>query len=431
MFEDLLQQKDIYGRTSFELAFEAMPEHDLFEPFKMPKNCSLNDIFSSTCKTNFSVLLSPHEYVILYLSQHFHSHKNFSFINVTDLLITSIKKSRIYPILTLKAYASDEFQTAVTNPVLSSMISESPIPFLAEHILNIYSSSFCNGGRSPLHKVVQNERNRQWEFASYSFMDGLFVNYSIIYLDNCYDEDGYNLLHRSIIGGHPKAVRYLLENGMNILQKTKANQSALTLSILLAPYTRNGSIPSYYTNYSRFHSYKLVNQTETADILFDHNGTVNFDGITSILLMHLGNLQFNRTKLKQVICPYNSDDLGLIHIASAKGMLSFIKSSKDLFGDEILKCRNKYEVIPIYLAYIYRQTNVVQWLEKMNCAFQRPDNTSEIIIVYNLVENYELSFLYDRKCFTHFGQAFKQLTRNQIFKCTGKDLRLPIFFKIR
>ncbi|XP_063446984.1 protein TANC2-like [Mytilus trossulus] len=48
MFGDLLQQKDIYGKTTFELAFEAMSEHDLFEPFKMPNNCSLNDIFSSS-----------------------------------------------------------------------------------------------------------------------------------------------------------------------------------------------------------------------------------------------------------------------------------------------------------------------------------------------------------------------------------------------
>ncbi|CAG2247303.1 unnamed protein product [Mytilus edulis] len=267
LFEELIQQKDIYGRTSFESAFVAMPEHNLFEPFKMPDNCSLNELFSSYCKTNFSILLSPHEYVIFYLSRYFHSKRDFSHVNVTDLLITSIKKSRIYPILTLKAYASEEFRSAVSNPVLSSMISESPTPFLAEHMLDIYSSLFCNGSESPLHKVIENERNRQWTFTSYSFLDRLFVRFSSIYLDNCYDKEGYNLLHRSVIGGHPKAVKYLLENGMNVLQKSKANQSALILSIMLAPYTRNGSIPSYYTNHSKSHSYKLVNESETADIL--------------------------------------------------------------------------------------------------------------------------------------------------------------------
>ncbi|CAC5393572.1 unnamed protein product [Mytilus coruscus] len=310
------------------------------------------------------------------------------------------------------------------------MISESPTPFLAEHMLDIYSSSFCNGGNSPLHIVVQNERKRQWTFPSYSFLGRLFVKFSSIYLDNCYDKDGYNLLHKSVIGGHPKAVKYLLENGMNVLQNTKTNQSALTLSILLAPYTRNGSIPSYYyTNHSKFHSYKLVNQTETADILFDHNGTISFDDIASILLMHLEKLQFNRTKLKLAICPYPFDDFGLMHIASAKGMVSFMKSSKELFGDDILRCRDMYGVTPIYLAYIYRQTNIVQWLEKMNCTFHRPNRASETILIYNLIENYELSLPYKWRCFTNFGQGFKELRRNQILKCTGQDLRLHSTFQ--
>ncbi|VDH96728.1 Hypothetical predicted protein [Mytilus galloprovincialis] len=429
IFDDLLQQKDFDERTSFETAFEDMPEHNLFEPFKMPNNCSLNDMFSSSCKTNLSILLSPHEYVILYLAQYFHSQNEFSHVNITHLLITSIKKSRIYPILTLKVYASDEFRTAISNPVLSSMISESPTPFLAEHMLDIYSSLFCNGSESPLHKIVQNERNRQWRFSSYTFLDRLFVKFSSIYLDNCYDKDGYNLLHRSVIGGHPTAVKYLLEKGMNVLQKSKANQSALTLSILFAPYTRNGSIPSYYTNSSRFHSYKLVYQTETADILFDHSGTVNFDDIASILLMHLVNVQFNRNSVQIVICSYHIGELGLIHIASAKGMLSFLKSSKELFGDEILKCQNKYGVTPLYLADMYRQTNIVQWLEKMNCAFYHPDKASEVMIIFNLLDNYETHLLYDRRCFANYEQAYKALIRNQIFKCIGKDVRLPIMFQ--
>ncbi|XP_052070269.1 uncharacterized protein LOC127709026 isoform X2 [Mytilus californianus] len=78
---------------------------------------------------------------------------------------------------------------------------------------------------------------------------------------------------------------------------------------------------------------------------------------------------------------------------------------------------------------MYRQTNIVQWLENMNCAFHRPNTASETILIYNLIENYELSLPYIWRCFTNFGQGFKELRRNQILKCTGQDLRLHSTFK--
>lgn len=65
----------------------------------------------------------------------------------------------------------------------------------------------------------------------------------------------------------------------------------------------------------------------------------------------------------------------------------------------------------------------------MNCTLNRPDRASDFMIMYNLIENYELPLIYEWRCFTHFGQDFKALRRNQILKCIGKDLRLPTMFQ--
>jgi hypothetical protein len=47
--------------------------------------------------------------IVSYLNEH----GGFSEYNITDMLLTTIRKSRVYPIVILKSYASDVYNNAI------------------------------------------------------------------------------------------------------------------------------------------------------------------------------------------------------------------------------------------------------------------------------------------------------------------------------
>jgi hypothetical protein len=60
---------------------------------------------------------------------------------------------------------------------------------------------------------------------------------------------------------------------------------------------------------------------------------------------------------------WGEKELGLIHLAAANGLLTFLKESRSLFGSNILKCYDYNNITPLYLAQIYNQTIVMQWIQ--------------------------------------------------------------------
>lgn len=82
----LLNQRNQNNRTPLEAAFDSLPRRKSFEAVRIPDNCSWTDGFFVNCKSNFSVLLSPHEYFIFIVFQYYHIQKNFSEINLVALL---------------------------------------------------------------------------------------------------------------------------------------------------------------------------------------------------------------------------------------------------------------------------------------------------------------------------------------------------------
>jgi hypothetical protein len=63
------------------------------------------------------------------------------------------------------------------------------------------------------------------------------------------------------------------------------------------------------------------------------------------------------------LCKLGEKKLGLIILAAAKGLITFLKQSRSLFGSNILNCHDYNNITPLYLAQIYNQTIVIQWMK--------------------------------------------------------------------
>ncbi|CAG2229762.1 unnamed protein product [Mytilus edulis] len=345
----LLNQRNQNNRTPLEVAFDSLPRRKSFEAIKIPENCSLSDVFFVKCKANFSVLLSPHEYFILTVFQYFYKKENVAEIKISELLEISIRKSRIYPILNImKVYAEREFQYTLERSVKIPMVlSESNSPYITELLLNAENALRCDGQRSALHEIVHNDRNIQWTFHSLSFLHPIFRKYSAKFLDECFDDRGYNLLHRSIIGAHLNTILYFINQGMNIWQPSKNNQTCLEISIFNSPYTDNGDIPTNYTRGSRFHSIQYVSSGDNKGVRVDSSRLISFDETASFLLDKMTQTDENKRKfIRNQLCDSKNIHFGLIHFAAAKGLFKFLKSTRGIYGLDYLRCEDKFGVTP-------------------------------------------------------------------------------------
>ncbi|XP_063397251.1 uncharacterized protein LOC134681538 [Mytilus trossulus] len=281
----LLYCKDKRGYTPLKAAFDALTPRQSFESLKIPLNCSLNELFSTPCKANLSVFLLPHEYFIFTVSKYLSSSNYFTPFNVKDYLILAINKSRIYPVLVLKSYAPKEFNDIVsTSTEIPSLLAKSDIQIIAEHIFNADNSLRCNKSESPLHQLVLNAMNGHDISPLNSFLINVFKKFSSSYLDQCYDKDGYNLLHRAAMGGNIGTMKLMLKRGMNVSRLSKNGRSVLELCIYSSPFLKNGRVPSYYVSGPRFHVLEYVFQSETLNISFDRTHTIDFDTTSDLLV---------------------------------------------------------------------------------------------------------------------------------------------------
>ncbi|XP_052074097.1 uncharacterized protein LOC127711981 [Mytilus californianus] len=414
----MLYCKDKRGYTPLKAAFDSLTPRQAFESLKMPLNCSLNELFSTTCKANLSVILLPHEYFIFTVSKYLSSSNYFTPLNVKDYLTLAINKSRIYPILILKSYTPNEFNAIVsTSTEIPTLLAKSDIQIIVEHIFNVDNSLRCNKSESPLHQLVLNAMNGQDILPLTSFLIHLFKKFSSRYLDQCYDKDGYNLLHRATMGGNIGTVKLMLKKGMNVSCLSKNGRSVLELCIYSSPFLKNGHVPSYYVSGPRFHVLEYVFQSETFNISFDRTQTIDFD-TTSDLLLNKTAESLMKNKLQKDIC--DRKNIGLLHVAAAKGLLKFIKRVHSIFGTQSIRCRDRFNVSSYYLALIYGQTDIVRWIKTLQMKYKPPAQIVQNILIYNLISNYLTLSRYDWTCFQDYNFKYRALLRNQAVKCISR-----------
>jgi hypothetical protein len=74
-----------------------------------------------------------------------------------------------------------------------------------------------------------------FENQNWVFLDKYLLEFPAQKLDVCFDSDGYNLLHRAIMGGNIIATQYLVNKGMNTSKTSLSGLSPLYISVTKAP----------------------------------------------------------------------------------------------------------------------------------------------------------------------------------------------------
>ncbi|XP_076093420.1 uncharacterized protein LOC143064441, partial [Mytilus galloprovincialis] len=323
----LLTQKDQCENTPVDEIFQTMEKRSFFDPILIPSGCEIKDVFYTKCQTKFEYILTNHEMCLLKTLWYLHQKDGFSKFNATKLLSIAIRKSRIYPILMLKVYAEEQFQHIVqNNPPFLHFITEYDGPDIAEFFLTRDNSLKCDGSFSPLHEIVMNERNTHSMHYNHKFLTQYLKDYSCKILDKCFDKDGYNLLHRAVMGGNLLGTQFLVKKGMNVIHVSRHEKSALEISIIKAPFLENDAVPLRYSKSFPFQVLQYISENRTDKTIIDFDITLQYDQTAIFLLENVYTSRpSRRQKIAKLLCKPNKSHLSLVHLAAAKGFIGFLK----------------------------------------------------------------------------------------------------------
>ena len=303
-------------------------------------------IFTSQCSKNITDLLSPHEMCILVLLQYCFSKDsmNTCAFNFERLFDISVKKSRLYPVLMLRIYAKVNIdEILASSSRFNEMLKFYKGPYLLDLFIHEKNCIECNNGKpSPMHEIIWNDRNIHRNID----IIGLLLKFKASFLDQCFDKDGYNVLHRAAMGGNVNALKILFVIGVDIFKKSLKNETALDIVIEHSPYLMEGQAPFYYFKQEHSQVLRYHRENKREDIRVQEIPMIDFDESSVLILDKMFNRADGRkiNILKHRLCPEKVKSLGLLHVSAAKGFKVFLKKCRTLFGFEVLKCSNVHNI---------------------------------------------------------------------------------------
>lgn len=149
-------------------------------------------------------------------------------------------------------------------------------------------------------------------------------------IDECFDEEGYNVLQRAAQGANLPAIQKFLSFGANPFLETANGFSPLWLSVLYAVK---------YRPFLNFERPCILTALEVELVSLSASSLLNHILENGIL---------------EVGCDATRSDLTLYHIAASRGMWQFVAhllSSNKVTGIDV-NCPNKDGITPLYLATI-------------------------------------------------------------------------------
>ncbi|VDI10523.1 Hypothetical predicted protein [Mytilus galloprovincialis] len=102
-----------------------------------------------------------------------------------------------------------------------------------------------------------NDRNTQSMYYNHDILNKYLKDSSSTMLDRCFDKDGYNLLHRAVIGGNLLGTQFLVNKGMKLSHVSHHGQSALQILLSKAPFLENGVMICHIEKDHHFRYYNL------------------------------------------------------------------------------------------------------------------------------------------------------------------------------
>ena len=194
-------------------------------------------------------------------------------------------------------------------------------------------------------------------------------------IDECFDAEGFNALHRAAQGANLIAIHKYLSLGSNALLKNSNGFSSLWLSVLYAVKYRpflSLHVPSALT------ALEVEVASWSAFALLDH--------ILKYSTLNIG-------------CDRRQSDLTLYHIAASRGMWTFVErllSDKKVLDIDV-NCPNKDGITPMYLAKFFGGDScewdspwckVVDVIQQFNGSLHYPTLESEYFLISTIEKRF-------------------------------------------
>ena len=262
--------------------------------------------------------------------------------------------------------------------------------------------------------------------------------------DECYDKEGYLPIHRAVQGGNIDAIQWFLDLGVDIWRKTKSGWTALDLAIYLLVPKRFGTSDLKLEQYSKLNSFYTILHLHHSSLYKRYCNNARLTDFRKCVIIRnirekvfeilfekaFKTNSFERSPILQSWCKKDSTELSALHIAASLGMemLSDIHMKLQSISHKYpLKCYNKHNIEPMYLAFLYNSVEAHRTLqeiflqknifEKLTTEYpanlKYPDREAEYHLIYN--------YLYktpDEELLSKFDVA-------GLFECKGINDFLP------
>lgn len=188
-------------------------------------------------------------------------------------------------------------------------------------------------GEAVLHAIVQDEKRTFWTSPYFDFSKFKVLTKS---LELCVDDNGYNFLQRSVIGGNVFAFHNLTNLGMSCSVKTRDGKNLLQLLVDSAPCFEE-------ENYKREFVVSLVYKNSKVQNTWIENtfSAESYKAIASYLARNTTLL--TDMKLHEV-CNNASETESFSHKVAGKGLTDVLAVMENHFGSKAVDCVNKYNV---------------------------------------------------------------------------------------
>ncbi|XP_048739417.2 uncharacterized protein LOC125653822 isoform X1 [Ostrea edulis] len=206
--------------------------------------------------------------------------------------------------------------------------------------VNLSSFLKCNCARWKMfrfHKLMEDRKR------SFRVLLKILLNFKMncSSMDFCYDDEGYNPLHRAVIGGNYNAFELLINNGMSVNVKSKDRRDVLQLLIEHAP-----CIQDDFDVLNKISLNLSLSYTESVA----HMRSTTYGDIGCFIARNT-TLLMKRTPTQ--ICNRTTSSLSIAHVVAAKGLLEILEVIKETFGETYYHCLNHQNISTALLLSVF------------------------------------------------------------------------------
>lgn len=323
------------SNSLLDLAFENTPI--IYK--NMENNVNHREIYllsSDESNAHRSKLFIPHEYLIFFMLKRSVMFRDTIRQSIGKYINICLQKNSVHLLGIISYNFPNEYSQYMGENGIASLNNLMKHPEINQELFRLlpnmnYDCSKITRG-SVLHDIVEDKKRTFWTSRHFNFSRIRFLQKS---LDECFDTNGYNFLHRSVMGGNVEAFFFLRSLGMSLNVKTRDGRHLIELLVDNAPcFVENTDEEEFVTSMSQ-ESWKKNNIP-----------AFNYNVLSSYFARHTRVIK--NMKLLY-ICNSGSESLSFIHKVAAKGLEALLLAIQKEFGSHALNCRNKNNITTNFL----------------------------------------------------------------------------------